>query len=142
MAITIPTTSVTPPGRSRKRVRRMSAFPPWFYDFPRPLSLGFIRTFNHMPLETSSPKAEVTGSNPVGCANNLNNLADLPGREVAPGRQTARFHSEPAWSAASCGVTDRHGSGFSVERQGNSRERTPCAYVSTAREGSPAREDV
>jgi len=68
MVITIRTTSVTPPGRSRKRVRRMSAFPPWFCNFPRPLSLGFIRTFNQMALETSSPKAEVTGSNPVGCA--------------------------------------------------------------------------
>ena len=68
MVITIRTTSVTPPGRSRKRVRRMSAFPPWFCNFPRALSLGFIRTFNQMALETSSPKAEVTGSNPVGCA--------------------------------------------------------------------------
>jgi hypothetical protein len=68
MVITIRTTSVTPPGRSRKRVRRMSAFPPWFCNFPRALSLGFTRTFNQMALETSSPKAEVTGSNPVGCA--------------------------------------------------------------------------
>ena len=68
MVIIIRTTSVTPPGRSRKRVRRMSAFPPWFCNFPRALSLGFIRIFNQMALETSSPKAEVTGSNPVGCA--------------------------------------------------------------------------
>ena len=45
MVITIRTTSVTPPGRSRKRVRRMSAFPPWFCNFPGALSLGFYEDF-------------------------------------------------------------------------------------------------
>ena len=53
----------------------MSAQPPRIHAFPRRLAKPVCSHFKDMHLATSSPKAKVTRSNRVGCANKIKGLA-------------------------------------------------------------------
>jgi hypothetical protein len=55
-------------------VRTLSAQPPRFFDIFRAFQANFPRFFSEIALDPSSPKAEVTGSNPVGRASEINKL--------------------------------------------------------------------